>query len=171
MRRALSALCTAGAILAGSLISPAQAAELEISDPAGDAPTARLDITTVSVRNNDHAVVIDTAFVKVATGFFLIQLVDRDGNRADIGSFHRPRGNDKNILTVGNKVRTCKGLRVSWDHEADTARVRLPSKCYLGGDYGAIRTRLFTEVVEDNDFAPNGQNGGRWQWSEWISRG
>ena len=144
---------------------------LDVSDPAGDAPFARLDITGVTVSNNDHALVIDAAFVKVAKGFFMVQLVDRDGHRAAIGSIHRPRTGDRNAFGTEDGTQECKGLRVDWDHEADTVHVRLPSKCYLDGDYGALRTRFFTEVGADNDFAPNGNNGGRWRWSDWIARG
>jgi hypothetical protein len=48
-------------------------------------------------------------------------------------------------------------------------RLRLPSKCLLDGDYGAVRSWFLTEEYgggSDVDFAPAGTG-----WTSWISRG
>ncbi len=172
MRRTLSALIAATALLTVGLAAPAQAARLNVNDPAGDAAVSRLDFTDIAVRNKDHALIVDISFVRVGGGFLLIEFKDRAGHRALISSHHRPQRGDVNRFgTREGGIQDCAGLRVTWDHEQDTAHVRLPSRCYQDGDFGALATRFFTEVGEDNDFAPNGNNGARWRWSEWIARG
>jgi hypothetical protein len=171
MRRILSALVTAAALLSVGLAAPAQADRLDVNDPAGDAEVPRLDFTDISVRNNDHALVVDISFVRVGKGFLLIDFRDRDGNRAVITSHHRPQRGDVNEFGTEAGAQECAGLRVAWDHEQDTAHVRLPSACYRDGDFGGLATRFFTEVGMDNDFAPNGNNGARWHWSRWVARG
>ena len=170
MRRTLSALVTA-ALLTIGLAAPGHAARLDVNDPAGDAEVARLDFTDITVRNKDHALAVDVSFVRAAKGFLLIEFKDRDRNRAFISSHHRPQRGDVNRFGTVGGLQDCAGLRVTWDHEQDTAQVRLPSRCYQDGDFGALATRFFTEVEQDNDFAPNGRNGARWRWSEWIARG
>lgn len=172
MRRILLALITATALLSVGLAAPAQAARVDVSDPAGDAPLRRLDFTDITVRNKDHALVVDLSFVQVSGGFLLIEFKDRDGHRAAISSHHRPQRGDVNRFgTRKDGVQDCAGLQVTWDHAQDTAHVRLPSRCYRDGNFGALATRFFTEVGQDNDFAPNGNNGARWRWSRWIARG
>ena len=56
-----------------------------------------------------------------------------------------------------------------------TARVRLPSTCFRAGDYGAVRTRIITEIGSDADVAPErrgGSDGGlHWARSAWTARG
>jgi hypothetical protein len=172
MRRILSALITTIALLTVGLAVPAQAARIDINERAGDAPMRRLDFTDITVRNTDHALVVDLSFVQVSRGFLLIEFKDRAGHLALIRSQHRPQRGDVNLFgTRMDGAQDCAGLRVTWDHAQDTAQVRLPSRCYRDGNFGALSTRFFTEVGQDNDFAPNGHNGARWRWSRWIGRG
>ena len=172
MRRTLLALTTVAALLFVGLAAPAEAARVTVSDPAGDAPLRRLDFTEITVRNRDHALVIDISFDRVSGGFLLIEFKDRAGHLALIRSQHRPqRGDINEFATRQGGFQDCAGLQVTWNHTQDTAQVRLPSSCYRDGNYGALSTRFFTELGQDNDFAPNGHNGARWRWSEWVARG
>jgi hypothetical protein len=172
MRRLFPALVLPLTLLLVALGAPAQAARMGVNDPAGDAPMRRLDFTHITVRNTDRALVVDLSFVRVSRGFLLIEFKDRAGHLALIRSQHRPQQGDVNEFgTLRGELQDCPGLRVTWDHELETAQVRLPSSCYRGGNYGALATRFFTEVGQDNDFAPNGKNGARWRWSRWIARG
>jgi hypothetical protein len=172
MRRFLTALVLPLTLLLVAPGAPAQAARVTVSDPAGDAPLRRLDFTDITVRNKDHALVVDLSFVQVSRGFLLIEFKDRTGHRALIRSLHRPHRGDVNEFgTRRGGFQDCPGLRVTWDQVQDTAQVRMPSSCYRDGNFGALSTRFFTEVGQDNDFAPNGTNGARWHWSRWIARG
>jgi hypothetical protein len=172
MRRLVTALVLLLTLLLVALAAPAEAARIGVNDPAGDAPMRRLDFTHITVRNTDHALVVDISFVRASRGFLLIEFKDRAGHLALIRSQHRPQRGDVNEFgTLRGGFQDCPGLRVTWDHEQDAAHVRLPSRCYRDGNYGALATRFFTEVGQDNDFAPNGKNGARWHWSRWIARG
>lgn len=54
-----------------------------------------------------------------------------------------------------------------------TVRIRLPSRCVLAGDYGAIKAWALTEVFHgaaDVDYAPE-QPDGDLAWTDWIPRG
>ena len=93
-----------------------------------------------------------------------------------VASRHRPERGDRNFVRSSEGEQKCNGLRVVWDHDADTARVRLPSKCFEDGDYGAVRFRVITEIGSDADWAPqesaDAENDTpRWAWSDWTPRG
>ena len=64
----------------------------------------------------------------------------------------------------------CRGLTVTWDHEADVVKVRLPSRCFREGDYGAVRVKVITEIGSDADLAPKDADGD-WRWTDHVSRG
>lgn len=85
-----------------------------------------------------------------------------------IGSIHRARGDKNRLLTIDG-VQRCKGLNVIWDHERDRARVRLPSRCFREGDYGAVKVKVITEIGSDADVAPK-DGSGEWRWTDWVSR-
>ena len=54
-------------------------------------------------------------------------------------SEHPRRGPDQLTLqTRHSDDAKCRGLRSTWDRAAATVRIRLPSRCVHGGDYGAI---------------------------------
>ena len=82
---------------------------------------------------------------------------------------HRPRGDNTSLLTIDGEE-SCRALTVTWDHEADVVKVRLPSRCFREGDYGAVRVKVITEIGSDADFAPKDADGD-WRWTDWISRG
>jgi len=176
MRRLLTALALPLTLLFGGLASPAQAASTSFTDTAGDGEAGpRLDITDGVMRNRDHRIVVETSYTRVSRGTLIVFLQARNVNgKIWVVSRHRPAGEDDNFLLTRAGGRTeCAGLSVMWDAEADTSRVELPSRCFHKGNYGAVRAFLLTEVIggSDADFAPNGNNGARWQWSSWVARG
>jgi hypothetical protein len=151
----------------------AQAETQHVEDPAGNGLKGRaLDITTVKVANRDHAIVTKVSFVRAAHGDLYVRFLARGEKRrtmAAVGSIHRARGDKNRLLTIDG-VQECKGLRVSWDHESDYARIRVPSHCLLDGDYGAVKTKVITEIGSDADLAPKDESG-NWRWTGWVSRG
>jgi hypothetical protein len=173
MRRTLSALTTATALLTVGLAAPAQAASVSFTDPAGDgAAGRRLDITDGILRNQDHRIVVETSYARVSRGDLIVFLQAR-GTRGSVRivSLHHPAGEDDNfLLNRAGERQECAGLRVTWDAEADTSRASLPSTCFHRGDYGAVRTEVLTEIGADADFAPKGPNGGV-KWTDWAARG
>jgi hypothetical protein len=172
MRLTLSALF-ATALLTVGLAAPAQAASTRFTDPAGDgAAGPRLDITHGLLRNRDHQIVVETSYVRVSRGDLIVFLQAR-GTKGGIRvvSLHHPAGKDDNfILTRAGERRDCAGLRVTWDAEAETSRASLPSSCFRGGNYGALRSKVLTEIGADADLAPNGPKGG-FAWTDWAARG
>ena len=89
-------------------------------------------------------------------------------------SEHPRRGPDQLTLqTRHSDDAKCRGLRSTWDRAAATVRIRLPSRCVHGGDYGAISAWALTEVFHggaDVDYAPE-QPDGDLAWTDWIPRG
>ncbi len=174
MRRPLVSLLLSMSLLAFS--GAAFAETVRVEDPAGDGLKGRaLDITSVKVMNGDHAVVTVVSFVRVARGDLVIfyqargdrprdvaRVVSRHGIRRDLNTF--------TTYATGDAQQSCRRLSVTWDDDLDTARVRFPSRCFRGGDYGAIRVRVLTEIGSDADLAPKGPRG-QWAWTPWVSRG
>lgn len=165
-------------VLPLGVAAPAQGDVTVIDDVAGDGQKGRrLDITSVRLANRDRAIVTEVSFVRAAAGDLGIWLHARGTKRREtvlVASIHRPKRGDRNFVGNLDVETECKGLRVTWDHDADTAVVRLPSKCFEGGDYGAVRTRVITEIGSDADlavdaFGPEGRP--RWGWSDWTDRG
>lgn len=157
------------------LAAPASAQQLTYDDPAGDASGPGLDITRSTVQNRDHAVVTTVHFVRSVRGDLIVSIDPRHGRGVRVVSEYDPVGHTKNfVLPVaftdrstggGHRVR-CPGLRVHWSVERPLARLRLPSSCLAGGDYGAVRQAVLTERGSDTDYAPEGDDA-----SAWVPRG
>lgn len=151
----------------------ARAATIRIGDPDRDGQQgAALDITSVRLSNNDHAVVTEIAFRRVTAGDLALYYRPVGSGGEDVVqvvSRHRGRG-DRNYVATLDGRQPCGGLRVTWDDARDTARVRLPATCLRGGDYGALRTRIITEIGADADLAPSTPRGA-WPWSRAVGRG
>lgn len=158
-----------------AVAAPAQAERIKVKDPEGDTYDGRrLDITGVEVRNRDHAVVTKVSFVQAGRGDLVLLFQARGDSRRDFArviSHHRPKRGDINVLDTADGVQTCDGLRVRWDHGADSARVRLPSRCFRGGDYGAVHVRVLTEIVVDQDYYAPSADAENWRWTPWVARG
>jgi hypothetical protein len=163
------------AVAAGLLLpaSPALAQSRTFEDPAGDGLHGRaLDITSYRVANRDHALVVTVSFVRATRGdlgLWFSARGDRRREQALVFSRHRFRGDDNRLRTIDGD-QPCAGLAVAWDHDADTATVRLPSRCFRAGDYGAVRVRVITEIGSDADYTPKNPRGG-WAWGSAVGRG
>ena len=96
-------------------------------------------------------------------------------------SVHRPNGQDRDVIEPfaliggddGDPVEDadvntdCPRYRVTWSDDDRVARMVLPSRCLAGGDYGAIRYAVLTEVGADSDLAHYGRRGQR----TYVARG
>ena len=161
--------------------SPASAAQHIAADPRGDDPTNGpvLDITRLRVNNRDRKLVVEVRFVRAGRGDLIVTLYKRGetpGYGTGIVSHHRPRRGDINQVGTRDGIQECDGLSVVWDHTRDTATVRVPPTCIDGGDYGDLKVRVLTELVVDQDFAPQGPpkpnaDEPTWRWTPWIARG
>jgi hypothetical protein len=158
----LAAFAAALALLPG----PAMAQTATASDPAGDATGRGLDVTRITVSNDDRRVVVRTRFVKAQRGD-LIVFLDPRGRQRGVGlvSEYRPKGTTKNyILSSSTPRRSCDGFRVVWRPARNLVRMTMPSRCQHRGDYGALRFAFLTERnAADIDFSSD--------WSEFIPRG
>jgi hypothetical protein len=177
VKRSRTALISIAAAAASLLASPALAAQVTVQDPAGDAANRGLDITRVSVRNLDHAVVVKVRFVESVRGDLIVSIDPRRATGLRLVSEHRPGGETRNAVVAGaftdrkmpeeTKTSACRGFRVTWRADAPVVRVRMPSRCLHGGDYGAIRFAALTERGGDSDYTPETRSGA----SRWIPRG
>ena len=173
MRRLLTALLLPLTLLLVAPGAPARAAAVGFTDPAGDgAAGPRLDIIDGVLHNRDHRIVVETSYVRVSRGDLIVFLRAR-GTKGPVRvvSQHHPAGEDNNfMLNRAGARRDCAGLSVTWNAEADTSQVSLPSRCFDKGNYGALRTVVLTEIGADADFAPKGPRGG-FAWTDWVARG
>ncbi len=68
----------------------------------------------------------------------------------------------------------CRGLSSDWDRPSATLRLRMPSRCLGGGDYGALRFWALIEGYRsrssDVDYAPETPDGGL-RFTDWVPRG
>jgi hypothetical protein len=178
MKRSLGLVL--GTTLATVLLttSPALAEQASIDDDAGDAANGGLDITSVTVRNLDHAVVAKVRFVASVRGDLIVSIDPRGDQGVRMVSEYRPVGHTNNLVIPGaftdrgpgdGVAGECRGLRVRWSAEEPTATLRMPSRCLADGNYGAIRFAVLTERGADTDFAPETPRGDG--SSAWISRG
>lgn len=152
--------------------APAEAATIRIDDPNRDGlKGAALDITSVTVKNTDRAIITIIDFRRVVNGDLAIYYQARGTRLRDIvgvASEHRSAG-DRNFLLAA-EGQQCAGLRVTWNATQDTARVRLPASCLQRGNYGAVRIRMITEIGSDADTAPSTPRGD-WPWGQFVARG
>ena len=159
------------ALLVAALSLPlgaAHAATVSVTDPAGDGSAGeRLDVLDVTLHNRDRAVVVTTTFAAVGTGSVAIGL---DARRAPGQVFlvaRRRPGPDREFLVAEDGRRRCAGLRATWDTDAETLRLRMPARCFRGGDYRALRMRAITEELSAGDI----DLVRRFRWSDWVRRG
>ena len=155
--------------------APAHAQSVDIHDPAGDASGQVLDITRVHIDNGDHAIVTKVRMVATVRGHLIVSMDPRGGHGVRVLSKHGPAGQTHSRVVSGaftdrggsSGPVACPGLRVRWNAERPVVRLRLPSTCLAGGDYGAVRFAVLTEVPRggDGDWAPG------YTSTAWIPRG
>ena len=174
--RTLRALACAALTTAMLVVpAPAEARQVMVVDGPGDTIDPGLDITTVSFRNRDQAVVVDLAFTRDRRGEIIVAIDSRDGPVLRIISQHPASGDDRTFLIGRSDDQVpCRGLSSDWDRAAATVRFRLPSRCFDGGDYGALRFWALIEGYRssssDVDYAPESRDGGL-TFTDWVPRG
>lgn len=164
--------CLAVSILSLALVgfaSPAVSSTLIVSDPAGDGTGPGLDITSLRVNNADSVLVVRVRFVRAVHGDLITFVGTRKGILAQVVSEHRAEGNKTTLNTLSGET-PCGGLTTVWDHDVDVAVVRVPSRCLRGGNYGALKVRVLTEIGQDADLAPK-TAAGAWRWTRLVPRG
>jgi hypothetical protein len=161
-----------------AVAAPAVAQSETVTDPAGDASGRGLDLTDVTVRNQDRRIVVTADFVEAVRGDLIVSIDPRRARGVRLVSEHRPDGRTRNTVhpfafsdPAARRAVRCRGFRVRWDLEAERARIVLPSRCLRGGDYGAVRFGALTERRSgDVDLAPETANGDIGA-TRWIPRG
>src|SRR6478735_7273937 len=148
--------CTAAALALGA--GPVGAQSIVVGEDAGDA-SGPLDVTRVMVDNGDDAIVTAVRFVGGSRGNLVVSIDQRGGPGVRLISEHRRTGHTTNVELGrafsdhgGSPARIpCPGFRVTWSADAPTVRLRMPSTCLDGGDYGAIRFVVLTEDAGGGD--------------------
>src|SRR5689334_15446861 len=97
MKRSRTVIAAVAVAALSAVASPALAAQQSLQDAAGDASGPGLDITRLTVRNLDHAVVAKIRFVKSVRGDLIISLDPRAGRGVRLVSEYRPVAHTKNF--------------------------------------------------------------------------
>jgi len=155
--------------LAATLLAfpaPAHARSLSVPDEAGDTIDRGLDITSVTFKNRDKAVVVGFEFTRDRRGEVIVAMGARRGPSVRIISQHPRTGRDNTFLIdrSGDEV-PCEKLSSDWDRAAATLKLRMPAECLGSGNYGALRFWALTEGYpgsgsSDVDYAPETPDGG-----------
>ena len=118
-------------------------------------------------------IVVTVSFKRVRRGDLIIGAETRDEQGIGVVGERRPMRGD-HVIQLSDGER-CRRLSLTWDVQADTARLRVPSRCFNGGDYGAIRVFVLTEdspdTIGDVDLAPGRTGNEQVPWTRWIPRG
>jgi uncharacterized DUF497 family protein len=157
----------------------AHAQSLTVQDAAGDAANGKLDITSATVRNGDYRLVATVALAEMEKGSVIVSVDRRRGKGIRLVSVRRADGTVHSRVLKGaftdtdvdGGAVTCKKFRSVWDDDAGTVTLRMPSACWHGGDYGAVRFAVLTEKHgADHDAAPTADDGSITA-SAWVPRG
>ena len=175
MRRLVVALVATLAAVAAvvGVPAPANAEVIAYADEAGDTMEPGPDFTKVALRNRSHAVVAVMRFRRDRRGEIIVGVRARGRSvLARMVSIHRRQGADHTYLLVGEDERSCRGVRSRWDQKDAKLRLRMPSRCFLDGDFGAVRAWFLTEGHHgggDVDYAP--ERPGGVHVTGWVARG
>ena len=155
---------------------PAFADKLTFADAVGDGTRGeRLDVTEVTIRSRDHVLAVDVKFTRIARGDLVVYLRARGmkGKYRLVSEYRPSRNPTQRTFVLGPRgPEACQGVRSRWDEDKDTARIKVPSRCLFDeGDYGAVRTKVLTEIGPDTDLAPNNPNGQGFPYSAYVARG
>jgi hypothetical protein len=168
------------AVSVALLAAPATAETVDVRDPAGDAATSPagrgLDITRASFDNGIDRVQVTIGFLALHRGDLVVSVAPRGGGGLRLVSHYRPDRPARSFVLAGSfddlaRSRVaCRGLRVTWNHRAATARLTMPSGCLAHAEYGDLRFAVLAETSgSDTDYAPG--HGGDLGRTRWIARG
>jgi hypothetical protein len=177
--RAARVAVLSSALSLALLAAPAANAQrLAVDDPSGDAPNGELDITRASLANRDYRLVARVTFADNERGDVIVGVDRRHGTGIRMVAHRSADGSVRGRLLpiaftdhdAGSDV-TCRRLMVSWDDDRSRVTLRMPSRCWNDGDYGAVRYAVLTERRgADSDWAPEGPDGED-DTSAWVARG
>jgi hypothetical protein len=157
----------------------AHAQTLSVEDPAGDAANGKLDITGATIHNRDYRLVATVTLAEMEKGSVIVSVDRRHGTGVRLVSTRRADGTVHGRVLAGaftdgdldGGAVACKKFRSVWDDDAGTVTLRMPSACWNGGDYGAVRFAVLTEKRgADQDAAPTTDDG-EITSSAWVARG
>ncbi|GAA1772693.1 hypothetical protein GCM10009795_018520 [Nocardioides hankookensis] len=185
MKRSLAAALTTALVapLGVVLLSagPASAQELTVTDAQGDVGTRTLDILSVTVQSLDRQVVAEIE-VEDATrdGNLTVSIDPRGGTGVRVISKFRATGGTKNYLlrkaftdqgSSKQKIRCRVRLGHGWSEAGHPViKLRFPSRCLAGGNYGALRFAAISSLAHERDVAPVDKHG-QVSVSDWVARG
>jgi hypothetical protein len=161
----------------------ADAQTLTVDDPAGDAWNGHLDVTSATVMNRDHRVIAHVTTTELTSGAVIVSVDRRNGEGLRLVTSRRADGTVNarvysgaftDSVTDGDLTSTvvpCRRYRVAWDDDTETVTLSMPSRCWNGGNYGALRFAVLTEKQgADSDAAPTTADGDNTS-SAWVARG
>jgi hypothetical protein len=156
----------------------AQAQRLAVSDPSGDADGGKLDITRAALANRDYRLVARIALAELERGDVIVSVDRRRGHGVRLVARRAADGSVRGRLLPGaftdrgtGSALTCDRIAVTWNDDASRVSLRMPSRCWNDGDYGAVRFAVLTERGSgDRDWAPADADGGVGV-SGWVPRG
>ena len=165
------------AVLLSLLATPAFGQRLSLEDPAGDAANDVLDITAVTLANRDYSVVAHVALAEMERGDVVVSVDRRHGRGVRLVTHRSSDGTVTSRLLGGaftdrasGGELACGRLRAAWDDDASRVSLRMPSRCWNDGDYGAVRYAVLTERgSRDRDWTPD--DNGAVGVSDWVARG
>ena len=159
-------------------VPAADAQSLGVEDPAGDSYRDKLDITTATAHNHDYRLVARVGLAEMEKGSVIVSVDRRKGSGVRLVTKRRADGTVRSLVLPGAFTDTqasgdvtCPRFRARWDDEASTVVLRMPSRCWNDGDYGAVRFAVLTENGGgDVDWAPADEDGEIGS-SAWVARG
>jgi hypothetical protein len=172
----IAAVGLALAVLTAPLVlvtGPASAAQLTVTDPAGDTLSLGLDLTGATLNNADYRLATTVNVTSVRAGVVVVGLKARDQSLVRLVSRRWADGSSRSfaIDAHGSRIH-CRGLSVGWRDEAASVTFDVPSRCLWGGSYGEVKAWYLTESArdgEDSDYLP--AKRGSIVFSDWVARG
>ena len=160
-------------------VPTATAQSSSLDDPAGDAVNGTLDITGAVIDNRDHRLVAKVDLAELEKGSVIVSVDRRHGDGVRLVA---RRGADGTVVgrvfagafsdtDITSTTVRCGGFTATWDDDAGTVTLRMPSRCWNDGDYGAVRFAVLTERRGgDRDYAPVDEDGDITS-TAWVARG
>lgn len=123
----------------------ASAAELTLTDRAGDNARPGLDIVATDLDNNDYRLTTTIDFKTHRSGTVVLGLKAQQGGLLRFVNKHDADGSDRTWLMSDSGRLPCRGLLAHWDVDDAEITLSAPSTCLWEGNYGAVRPWVLTE--------------------------